>query len=365
MKMEKTVFNEPGLGDSLATHFVPVKLNHDQHKQLATKYGVKFLPCDLVLTPQGELVDSMQSPRTADQYVAKLTQVAVVHRPQYGASQVAAAPSGPAAGSAMPPQQSLPASNYSNQPASLGAGPVASAPVNGLVGDRYSNYQPAAEQVQGPSFGQEETPAAGPAFTPPAAGAQPPSANYNSYSDDRYGNPANAAIPPYTPQAAPANEPVSADLNTADLNTVANVAPQQVPTSQQIPNGNPPLGLDGFCPVRLVDESLKTGKWVRGDVRYGARHEGRTYLFAGPEEQQKFLASPDRYAPAMAGQDIVEYVETGRIIEGNRSFGVYYEGDGRVYLFSSSTTRDKFENDANRYITMLRQVAQPNAAPRR
>ena len=53
----------------------------------------------------------------------------------------------------------------------------------------------------------------------------------------------------------------------------------------------PALGLDGYCPVTLADQK----KWQVGDRRYGVIHRGRTYLFAGPVEQQKFLANPDHY----------------------------------------------------------------------
>ena len=91
---------------------------------------------------------------------------------------------------------------------------------------------------------------------------------------------------PYGPQTPPpvvAQQPLSPPQN--------NVVPPAVA-------GNPPLGLDGFCPVSLSEKQ----QWVSGDSRWGVIHRGRTYLFAGPEEQRRFFADPDRYAPVAVGQ---------------------------------------------------------------
>ncbi|HPZ83251.1 MAG TPA: hypothetical protein PL064_07440, partial [Thermogutta sp.] len=91
-----------------------------------------------------------------------------------------------------------------------------------------------------------------------------------------------------------------------------------------------------------------------GNPRWGARHEGRTYLFAGPEEQQKFLANPDRYAPVLSGMDVVQLVEATQLTEGRREHGAWF--GGRVYLFSSEESYQKFSLDPYRYINALPQA---------
>lgn len=112
---------------------------------------------------------------------------------------------------------------------------------------------------------------------------------------------------------------------------------------------NPPLALDGFCPVSLSEK----GKWVPGDRRWGIIHQGRTYLFAGSDEKDRFWNSPDRYAPALAGHDVVLMVEQGQLVPGQRRHGAWY-GD-RVYLFSSEASYDKFRQGPDRYINALLQ----------
>ena len=111
------------------------------------------------------------------------------------------------------------------------------------------------------------------------------------------------------------------------------------------PQENSNLGLDGRCPVTLITKS----KWRKGDTRWGAVHRGHTYLFAGPDEQQRFLTNPDEFSPILAGMDVVQLADVGQVIQGNRRYGVLYDDDGagpnpsRIYLFDSVATRNRFE----------------------
>jgi YHS domain-containing protein len=111
--------------------------------------------------------------------------------------------------------------------------------------------------------------------------------------------------------------------------------------------GSMPLGLEGFCPVTIAER----GAWVEGRAQWGVRHRGRTYLFAGPEQQQSFMSNPDRYAPALSGDDPVLAFEAGRSEPGQRALGVTY--GSRMYLFSSAETRAAFSADPTRYTTRV------------
>jgi YHS domain-containing protein len=117
-----------------------------------------------------------------------------------------------------------------------------------------------------------------------------------------------------------------------------------VAAAPPLPNAYPPLGLDGYCPVSLSERQ----QWVPGDRRWGVIHRERTYLFAGPEEKQRFFADPDRYAPAAAGNDVVLAAEQGQAVPGMRQHGVYFSN--HVYLFASEATLDKFAKNPNVYI---------------
>ena len=107
--------------------------------------------------------------------------------------------------------------------------------------------------------------------------------------------------------------------------------------------GSMPLGLEGYCPVTLAEK----GQWTEGRAQWGARHRGRTYLFAGEDQQRAFLADPDRYAPALSGDDPVLAFESGTAAPGQRRYGVTYQS--RMYLFSSPETRSRFAADPTRY----------------
>lgn len=121
-------------------------------------------------------------------------------------------------------------------------------------------------------------------------------------------------------------------------------------------NAPMPLGMEGYCPVTLVDQ----GTWVEGRAQWGARHRGRTYLFAGENEQRTFLASPDRYAPALSGDDPVLALDVGTSTPGQRRYGVTYQS--RMYLFASPETRAAFAADPDRYTGRVLMAEQRGAS---
>jgi YHS domain-containing protein len=141
--------------------------------------------------------------------------------------------------------------------------------------------------------------------------------------------------PPTLPPARP--------QRTIDAPATAAAAAPADPADPADAAGSMPLGLEGYCPVTLVDQ----GAWAEGRVQYGARHRGRTYLFAGSEQQQTFLANPDRYAPALSGDDPVLAMESRVSTPGQRRYGVTYQS--RMYLFTSPETRAAFSADPSRY----------------
>ncbi len=106
-----------------------------------------------------------------------------------------------------------------------------------------------------------------------------------------------------------------------------------------------PVALDGFCLFELSANE----RWVEGDPQWSAAHHGRTYLFSSQANRDRFLADPDRYAPAYGGYDPVLVIEGNRFITGKTDFCVNY--DGRLYTFSSAATLARFQGDPTRYAT--------------
>ena len=120
--------------------------------------------------------------------------------------------------------------------------------------------------------------------------------------------------------------------------------------SGKLPAGAPPLGFDGYCPVSM----RRNWKWTPGDPKYGAIHRGRTYWFAGPQEQQEFLARPDYYGPALSGVDPVLAIDHHQSVPGVRDHSLDY--DGQFYLFSSEATLQQFTSNPERYASGVRQA---------
>jgi protein disulfide-isomerase len=175
-----------------------------------------------------------------------------------------------------------------------------------------------------------------------------------------YRGAANASPPPAAgsrpPQAigagfAPANGPVNAErigVPTVPNNPVVGGGSAAPPAVG--PRQNPPLGLDGYCPVTLVERE----KWVKGDPKFGAHHQGRTYLFASAEAQAKFLQDQgyQKYAPALSGYDPVKYAERGELVDGKRVHGVFFHN--QVFLFADEAGLQQFWADPERYATIVR-----------
>lgn len=364
--LEREVINQPGFGQGLGASFVGVKLDVDHHRELAIQLGVERLPTDVVVTHQGQVVQRLApSPSTAAEYAAALGQIAA-GRGIASAAAPAQQPTGPVAG----PLPAGSGSAFSNAAAPVGANPSAATASNGLSDDRYASYfnrqqeQPTASSPAGTVMGAN-------AYAPAAAGSsQSAAAPAHGSSAAPYGNAtagvggaaqATTSTAPYGAMAAqPTNaaRSVAAALPTAaeasQLQAQAEAARRSLlarrPELAQIPAGSPPLALDGFCPVTLAENR----QWHDGDIRWGAVHRGRTYLFSSAVYQQRFLANPDRYSPVNQGNDPVLALERGIDVPGRREHGVTF-GE-HVYLFATEASLARFSSDPERYASPIVQA---------
>ena len=164
--------------------------------------------------------------------------------------------------------------------------------------------------------------------------------------------PSTAATAP--PTAAADTTAAAAPPTAAPVPFAATPPPTAVATATPTPatnsaaiaaegSGSMPVGLEGYCPVTLTER----GVWVEGRAQWGVRHRGRTYLFASEAQQKSFLADPDRFAPSLSGDDPVLAFDAGKSTPGQRRYGVTYQS--RMYLFSSTHTRDAFAANPQRY----------------
>jgi protein disulfide-isomerase len=297
-RLENDLRNQPGAAAALEANFVPVKLNYDYFQNTAKQYGVTRLPTTIVLAPtaSGEVLVVIPEAMAVDQYLLKLNKVATDARQR-------------------------------------AAGVYAQIPVNPAVGSAaMANPLRANEAPMPPTYGAAQ----------PTVPVQPMAAPV----------PVSAAVPTNVPAAgASASGPA-----TAMPAGPAVPSNRPMPSEQAPAAARPSLALDGYCPVQLVE----TGRWQKGDKAWGMIHRGRLYLFVGTEEQRRFQANPDRYAPVSSGNDVVLAVDVGREVPGFREHGAQY--DGHVYLFASEATLKKFESNplfyADRALQSIRPAAQ-------
>ena len=73
--------------------------------------------------------------------------------------------------------------------------------------------------------------------------------------------------------------------------------------------------------------------------------------FCSEHCRRSFLADPDRYAPALSGDDPVLALDRNSCTPGQRRYGVTYRS--RMYLFASPETRQAFTADPDRYAARI------------
>ena len=426
-RLEQNVFSQPQVAQAIAQAYVPVKVHAGRNPALATRYQVQRWPTDVIVTPSGLEVFRTISPQKPAEYIALMQQVAQqagIHtqrgvpapetRPTspVGSPPVSAVPSAPlqttvaqAAGTRRSaflqpdesPAQGLAPPASSSWPATPTATPA------GAAASQPSELPPAAAaspQAGAPSVpGASATPLASPWNPTPTApavaglsrpaispwpgsspaqmarrvenpwAASPPQTRDSASSTAgaaqaaAYQTPTLAAsVPTHQPQppSPPGLVHTPAPGASAWAGRSQASQPNLVPASQA-----PPVALDGFCPVTLVEvvaqDPTDRRAWKKGDPRYGAIHEGRTYLFASAEQQQKFLARPEAYAPVLGGYDPVQLVDHGVWVEGKRAYGLITP-DQKIYLFADENSLARFHQFPERYTGLA--VEQASAAVR-
>jgi YHS domain-containing protein/thiol-disulfide isomerase/thioredoxin len=385
--LEQSVFPDLTLNRTLAANYVPVKINVDRNQELASRYGVRQIPTDVIIDAEGRVLHQTSSPSNAAQYVQLLnglaasgaanpavqtvsTQVAQpnqqsappqtawespwLRQDQPSASSNAYNPQPPTAdsyGGAMARQD--PSSQVA--PLTSQAGPTAGGQSSwqpdrggsmwqGGTAETTAPQSPIAPSPTSTGRGQVNPYASAPAdHRPPSSYAPPATAAGEAWGgapSDTANNAVAAETPQWNQQPRTPTGPVGGSVgNPYAQQSAAPAAPPTAPDA----SGTPPLALDGFCSVTLAEEE----KWAKGDPAWGALHRGRTYLFRNQEQQQRFLADPDRYSPVLSGLDPTRYVDEGQAVAGLRQHGMWFRG--KIYLFADEASLDQFSRNPEHY----------------
>lgn len=392
-QMDRQVFSQPQVAQAMHSQFIPVKLSAEDPRQVEhiKQWGVKVIPTDVVLNPNGQIATEPSSGFfDSSTYLTRLDQLASAVKPSVRSRQ-SFADKGVTVPVMPPPAEREPEGRYEEDTTSRGfrASPHPQfAQYRNTAMEQPStepyryNRQEASYKPSEPeeskfarkrvsSSPDYESPENSYAASRESVNSRPyqpsqgtPESRYRPRPEvasspervDRYSAREEYAKPsPRNSFAAPSN---SRERYTSEDRYGSATAPRERSTAQSQPPQvsqptpeaeqtkpvePPPLGLEGYCPVRLVEEK----RWLQGDKRYGIIHQGQLYLFAGADEQRKFWENPGRYAPVAGGYDPVLKFQHGYRVPGTRKYGVFYQD--RVHLFACEDTLAEFSKSPNEF----------------
>jgi YHS domain-containing protein/thiol-disulfide isomerase/thioredoxin len=382
-KVEQNVLSRPEVAQAIQAEFVPVKVDVAEFPAIRQQYGVTSWPSDVVVKPSGEMQYRTISAQDPHRYVSVLQRVAdwvrenssprVASNGGVGgydrAPATATNPNGRYSAGETPSQDQYDRRPPVAPPATGGPSAGYDPRDTGYGQPTAPRYDSSARYERRPANDYSTVPPAtgGPRYTDPLGSRQPsqpvatgqpyasrppvdPWAAQGSAADTRGTNaplydPHAGRAPSYDPGAARGYAPPS---RQDDYRTASLAPPYRPGPPAAAMNKKPPLCMEGYCPVTLMGSNAQ---WKKGDARFGAIHRGKTYLFAGEEEQRAFLANPDAYSPILSGNDPIAFVEQGQVVPGKRTHGIFY--GKQVYLFASEQNLQKFWQSPQRYATIV------------
>ena len=416
--LDTRAFKDQGLIEGMSHNVIPVKINVDDNRELADQFEIHQWPTDLYLFPNGSELYRTVSPQDPTVYRELLSRVALRNRDwvvqqnaQYLALQrrnaadneretpvaegveTARTPSQDVApGQAAPPS----VSDLGNYPTPQYSKPNTTTPAfanqssNGRMhlastrpgipganeeesqrtptaskGNRYKNGPNATAKANRNASIEAQDPSLPPVVnaeqhrrSPFFANANAPAPRSGPSTDSlSIENPYALQARPSTPAAGPRvpsfepsleeqpthTTPVAA---TKTENDAENMRAHALNSFAQTTN----VAFDGNCPVALGMES----QWRPGSANFGVRHRGRIYHCESTEAREKFLADPDKFAAVFSGYDIVEFLESGKFVEGKREYGCWFRD--QVFLFAKQETCERFFLAKQAYIDEMNRV---------
>lgn len=106
--------------------------------------------------------------------------------------------------------------------------------------------------------------------------------------------------------------------------------------------------LNGYCPVSVWTQPANP--WVQG--RYDQRRsvDDMVFMPAGPAERETFNADPALYIPALAGNCVVTYVDTGKRVRGSIYHSVVDRDIHRIFLCADEAAATRLRENPDKYV---------------
>ena len=71
---------------------------------------------------------------------------------------------------------------------------------------------------------------------------------------------------------------------------------------------------------------------------------------------QQFLQNPDACSPVLSGYDPMVFLNEGKLVEGDLKYGLHEQISGSILLFSSSESKQNYEQNYDRNTQALQVV---------
>ncbi len=341
--LDNFVFSNPAVGQLIDASFVPVKIDVEKQRKLTRQFGIRTIPHDVMITPAGDLVGNRASPNNSDGYMQMISGIAQAYQQTNPttikvANQIAAeTPSPDTEKDFIPSDQSSvnrePVTMINASPPSL-ASPITTVASQMASERKFKSVNPDEWTLGQPgSAGFQAT-----NNLPFQAGQSSPDNDRDSAVD--LATNSNNATPVRIHGLAPRMESLpSTTIDQSQARQGEVVGESELPA---------PIEIDGNCPVTFY----RTGRWIRGDRRWGCVHRGRLYFFASGEALEEFKRTPDVYSPVLAGFDPVTYTETGDLVDGTLNHCAVRSVDNQrlLFMFRSAENQAAFAANPQRYI---------------
>lgn len=105
----------------------------------------------------------------------------------------------------------------------------------------------------------------------------------------------------------------------------------------------PILGLEGFCPVKLIRDR----EWISGKGELTETYRDIVYHFSSEEAADQFRQNPRKYTPQNLGCDPIVLFENQQAVVGNIKFGAFF--DKQLFLFDTDENRKEFKQNPLKY----------------
>ncbi len=416
--MERDVFPNARVVDTLNSEFVAVKIDTSRSPQLMSEYGVRMIPTDVFLAPTGEKLHERVGGAKVEQFVSEISQIAAKFQkpqqvqptqlaqqpqPQSQPQPTGVVPGAYAQTNNQPQPAQMPATGFAGYAMSaptavppsqdesegFAVSGQSSQPQNPTVAARLQQIQ--VQQIQPVQSAGNSVPNPSPMNPPqgtmPQEYAQPMTAG----QQQPYMNSAPAQSPMQETSMAQTIQPapqavVEPQMQQPMPSYAASAAPnmsvgsfengivRKQPTTglgagtslgviaavSETPGAvqRPTVALDGYCPVSLA----QAAQWVKGNADITTEYDGVLFRFASAEMQNAFAVNPSLYAPVLRGNDVVELLTNRREVAGQRKFGAWYHG--QVFLFANAENYGKFQTNPELYAFQAQQPANTLATHR-